>query len=143
MMYLSRVVALAAVVATVACGGSSPTNPTDGGQMSNPPPSGAVAVTIRDFSFSPASLTIKAGTPVRWTNQGPSAHTTVSDAGVWASSTLSAPTSGGGGGYGASGSSAGGTFDFTFTQPGTYPYHCSLHPPSIFPAFVGTITVTP
>lgn len=140
-MSLSRAVALAAVVATLACGGSSPTSPGNGGQMSNPPPSGAVAVTIQDFSFSPASLTIKAGTPVRWTNQGPSAHTTVSDAGVWASGTLSAPTSGGGG-YGASGS-AGGTFDFMFTQPGTYPYHCSLHPPSLYPAFTGTITVTP
>jgi plastocyanin len=107
--------------------------------MSNPPPSGTIAVTIQDFSFSPASLTIKAGTTVRWTNNGPSAHTTTSDGGTWASAALSAHQ--GGNGYG--GGSAGGTFDFTFTQSGTYPYHCSLHPPSMYPGFTGTVTVTP
>jgi len=137
----SHLMALAAMAATVACGGySAPTNPADGGQMGTPPP-GTVAVSIQDFSFSPASLTIQAGTTVRWTNKGPSAHTTTSDAGAWASSTLSAPVSGGGG-YGG-GSSAGGAFDFTFTQPGTYPYHCSLHPPATYPGFTGTVTVTP
>ncbi len=141
-MSVSHLMALAALTLTVACSGdSAPTNPTGGGQMQNPPPSGTVTVNIQDFSFSPASVTIKAGTTVRWANQGPSAHTTTSDAAVWASSTLGAPVSGGGG-YG-SGGSLGGTFDFTFTQPGDYPYHCSLHPPSSYPGFTGTVTVTP
>jgi plastocyanin len=141
-MYLSRLIGIAVVAAAVACGGySAPTTPTEGGQMPNPPPSGTMVVTIQDFTFSPASLTIKAGTTVRWTNNGPSAHTTTSDAGAWGSATLSPPGSGGGG-YGGGGS-AGGTFDFTFPQPGTYPYHCSLHPPSSYPGFTGTITVTP
>jgi plastocyanin len=107
--------------------------------MSNPLPPGTVGVNIRDFSFTPASLTVKVGTTVRWTNQGPSGHTTTSDTGVWQSTTLSAP--GGGGGYGSPGS-AGGTFNFTFTQAGTFPYHCSLHPPSAYPGFTGTVTVT-
>jgi plastocyanin len=102
-------------------------------------PSGSVvAVTIQDFSFSPATLTIKAGTSVKWTDNGPSAHTTTSDTGVWDSGTLSAPS--GGGPYG--GSSAGGTYQFTFNTPGTYHYHCTLHPPSSYPSFLGTITVT-
>jgi len=44
-------------------------------------PSGSVVgVTIQDFSFSPSTLTIKAGTSVKWTNNGPSAHTTTSGA---------------------------------------------------------------
>ena len=129
-MYLSRFLAIAAVAAALACGGSTPTNPTDGTK----------GVTIQDFAFSPASLTIKAGTTVRWSNNGPSGHTTTSDAGAWSSGTLSPPS--GGGGYGGGGS-AGGTFDFTFTQPGTYPYHCSIHPPANYPGFTGTITVTP
>ena len=38
---------------------------------------------------------------------------------------------------------AGQTFQFTFNTPGTFPYHCSIHPPSAFPGFIGTITVTP
>ena len=132
-MSLSRLLTIAAVAATFACGSSTPTNP-------NPPPPGSRAVTIQDFSFSPASLTIAAGTTVRWTNNGPSSHTTTSDAGAWSSGTLSPPS--GGGGYGGGGS-AGATFDFKFTQPGNYPYHCSLHPPSMYPTFTGMVTVTP
>jgi plastocyanin len=140
-MYLVRVVPLALVATLAACGGySAPTAPTGGGQMSNPLPNGAVGVNIQDFSFIPASLTIKVGTTVRWSNKGPSAHTTTSDAGAWNSGPLNAP--GGGGGYGG-GSTAGGTFDFTFTQAGTFAYHCSLHPPSSYPGFTGMVTVTP
>lgn len=141
-MQLSRFIGIAVAAAAAACGGySAPTNPTDGGQASNPPPAGTVMVTIQDFSFSPASLTIKAGTTVRWTNNGPSAHTTVSDAGTWASAALGPPGTGGGG-YGG-GTAAAGTFDFTFTQTGTYAYHCSLHPPSSYPNFTGMVIVTP
>jgi plastocyanin len=86
-----------------------------------------VDVTIRDFSFSPAQVMIKTGTTVRWTNDGPSVHTTTSDNGAWDSGTLS-PSSG--------------TFLMTFNSAGTFPYHCSIHPPNIYPGFVGTITVT-
>src|SRR5438067_8670172 len=98
-----------------------------------------MGITIQDFTFSPGSLTIAAGTTVRWTNNGPSAHTTTSDAGAWSSGTLSPPS--GGGGYGGGGS-AGGTFDFKFTQPGNYSYNSSLHPPSMYPAFTGMVLVT-
>jgi plastocyanin len=135
-MFLARFLAVGAVVATVACSNSTPTTPNPAGQVPapgmpgvqtpNPPPSGTVGVTIQDFSFSPASLTIKTGTTVRWSNRGPSAHTTVSDMGTWNSGVLN----------------VGGTFDFTFMQPGTFPYHCSLHPPSLYPGFIGTVTVT-
>jgi plastocyanin len=98
-----------------------------------------VTVTIQDFSFAPAAVTIKAGTAVHWSNGGPSAHTTTSDTGVWDSGTLAGP--GSGGAYGNS--VPGAAFNFTFTQPGTYSYHCNLHPPSSYPGFTGTITVTP
>ncbi len=104
-----------------------------------PPPSGSVTTaTIQDFSFSPATLTIKVGTTVKWSNNGPSAHTTTSDGGVWNSGTLGAPS--GGGAYG--GATAGGSYQFTFSTPGMYHYHCAIHPPSAYPGFVGTITVT-
>lgn len=113
-----------------------------GGGGSTCTPSATVAcVTIQDFTFSPASLSIKVGTTVQWSNNGPSQHTTTSDGGVWNSGTLSAPS--GGGAYG--GGTAGGSYQFMFTAAGTYGYHCSLHPPSLpqYAGFTGTITVTP
>jgi len=104
-----------------------------------PPPGGSVAgVTIQDFSFSPAALTVKVGTTVTWTNNGPAAHSATSNIGTWDSGLLNGPTSGG-----AYGGSAGGTYQYTFTAAGTYTYHCYLHPPSTYPGFTGTITVTP
>lgn len=72
----------------------------------------SAAVTIMDFQFSPQTMTVAVGTTVTWTNHGPSAHTTTSDTGVWDSGTL-AP---------------GQSFSHTFNQPGTYPYHCAIHP---------------
>jgi len=117
-------VIVAVLAAAAACGGSSSSGPQ---------------VTIKEFSFSPSTMQIKAGTTVTWTNNGAMSHTTVSDNGVWTSATLAPPS--GGGGYG--GGTAGQSFPFTFNTPGTYSYHCSLHPPAQYPAFVGTITVTP
>jgi plastocyanin len=73
-------------------------------------------------------VTIKAGDTVRWTNHGPSDHTTTSDARVWDSGTLRG---------------SGGSFQFVFPQAGTFPYHCTLHPPSLYPNFTGMVTVNP
>ncbi len=109
-------------------------------KSSTSPSCSGSCVTIRDFSFSPSALMIKAGTTVTWTNNGPSAHTTTSDSGIWDSGTLSAPS--GGGAYG--GGAAGGTYQIKFNTAGTYSYHCKIHPPSIpaYAGFTGTITVT-
>jgi len=116
----------------LACGSGS-TSPAGGGGGGG---GGNVAgVTIQDFSFSPSALTIKAGMSVQWTNNGPSSHTTTSDNGVWDSGTLTPPSGGYGGESGAS-------YQVTFTTPGTYTYHCTIHPPSKYAGFTGTITVT-
>ena len=80
-----------------------------------------VAVTIQNFAFIPASVTVPAGTTVTWTNQDSAPHQVASDTGAFSSITLG----------------QGGKYSFTFTSPGTYPYHCSIH------TFMkGTITVT-
>ncbi len=125
-------VAGASLAVGVAC--SSSTSPLGGAGGGG---ANGAAVTIQDFSFSPSTLTIKAGMSVKWTNSGPSSHTATSDNGVWNSGTLNPP----GGGYGGGG---GASFQFTFSAPGTYSYHCSLHPPSLsqYAGFTGTITVT-
>jgi plastocyanin len=138
-MQFTRLVGIGGVALMLACSsssGSSLTAPSGGGGGGG----ASAAVTIQDFTFSPATLTVKVGTTVTWTNNGPSAHTTVSDQGVWTSGTLAAP--GGGGGYGGGGSA--GTFSYTFMTPGTFGYHCKIHPPTLaqYRGFVGTVTVT-
>jgi plastocyanin len=124
-MWLTRLVVGGSLAVAAAC--SSSTSPS----CSND------CVTIQDFSFSPSTMTIKVGTRITWTNAGPSAHTATSDSGVWDSGTLGAPA--GGGGYGSG--MAGGSYQFTFNTPGTYNYHCKIHPPASYPGFTGTITV--
>jgi plastocyanin len=128
----TRSAILTSVLAAVACGGgSSMTSSNSSG--------GGPQISIQDYSFSPSVLTVKTGTTVTWSNLGPSAHTVVSDSNAFSSQTLAAP--GGGGAYGG-GDTNGGAYRFTFMTPGTYAYHCSVHPPSMHPGFTGTITVT-
>lgn len=71
-------------------------------------------VTIDNFTFSPATITVPAGTRVVWTNQDDIPHTVVSadDPKVMKSKPLDTDDS----------------FAFTFTRPGIYRYFCSLHP---------------
>lgn len=72
----------------------------------------AAGVTIADFSFTDATLTVNAGDTVTWTNNGAVAHTVTSDvAGTFDSGNL-AP---------------GQTFSFTFPAAGNFDYHCSIH----------------
>jgi plastocyanin len=134
MQRLRWLIAGAAALA-LGCKSSSATASSGG------PPPGATTVNIQDFSFSPDTVTIAAGKTVYWTNKGPSAHTTVSDAGLWNSGTLNAPSSSGGNGYSVTDRAAGGSFTVTFNTAGTFTYHCSIHPPSLYPHFVGTIIV--
>jgi plastocyanin len=69
-------------------------------------------VKIDNFSFSPATLQIKAGTTVTWTNADDIPHTVVSGDKIFKSKALDTDEK----------------FSFTFDKPGTYPYFCSLHP---------------
>jgi plastocyanin len=68
-------------------------------------------VTIDNFTFAPAELTVKVGTTVTWTNHDDIPHTVVS-AGKFRSKALDTDNS----------------FSFTFTAAGDYKYFCSLHP---------------
>ncbi len=69
-------------------------------------------VTIDNFSFRPQVLTIKAGTSVTWTNKDDVPHTVVSTTKKFASRVLDTDEK----------------YSFTFNEPGTYEYYCSVHP---------------
>src|SRR3989449_11035609 len=82
----------ALLLVSAASGSSTGLSGGGGGNMSG----SVVGVAIQDFSFSPAAMTVMVGTTVKWTNNGPSAHTTTSNTGTWDSGQLSNPTNGGG-----------------------------------------------
>lgn len=77
-------------------------------------------VAMRDSFFSPASISVRRGTRIRWVNQGRTAHTTTSNQGLW-DRTLT----------------PGQTFTRRFSSPGTFGYRCTIHR-----GMNGTVTVT-
>jgi amicyanin len=81
----------------------------------------AGAVSIDNFTFTPPSLTVKAGTTVTWTNRDDIPHGIASSNNAFAKSkALDTDDS----------------YSFTFTTPGTYQYFCYVHP-----HMVGTVVV--
>lgn len=77
-------------------------------------PSPGAAVTIDNFSFAPAAITVKRGTTVTWTNQDDDVHTVKSEAGPQSFKSAALDT--------------GDSFAVTFAEAGTYRYICSVHP---------------
>ena len=64
LMTFARLIGIAALAGSLSCSNNSGSNVTGpGGSM--PLPAGSADVTIRDFTFSPASVSIKVGATVR------------------------------------------------------------------------------
>lgn len=78
-------------------------------------------VSIDNFTFTPASLTVKAGTTVTFVNRDDIPHAIASSTNAFAKSKALDTDD---------------RFSFTFTTPGTYKYFCYLHP-----HMVGSIVV--
>ena len=76
-----------------------------------------VVLTIVDFTFAPLLTEIPVGTTVTWVNVGPTIHTvsandSVDGLRIWDSNILE----------------VGDLYSYTFADPGTYDYLCTLHP---------------
>jgi len=71
-------------------------------------------ITVDNFAFGPATLTVPVGTTVTWTNHDDEPHTVVNDGN---------PRS-----FKSGALDTGDTFAFKFDKPGTYKYFCSIHP---------------
>jgi plastocyanin len=80
----------------------------------------ASAVVMKNFDFSPMSMTVPVGTTVTWQNLDGEPHTVVSVDGLFRSGALD----------------QGEKFAFKFDKPGSYRYSCSIHP-----KMTGTIIV--
>jgi plastocyanin len=76
-------------------------------------PAKQTEVKIDNFTFAPPTLTVAAGTTVKWVNRDDIPHTVVSeDKTTFKSKALDTDDS----------------YSYTFTKPGTYTYFCSIHP---------------
>jgi plastocyanin len=71
-----------------------------------------VLVDIQDSNYVPPSLTVPAGTTVRWINHDEETHTVTSMTGLFGSAGLDLKEE----------------YSHTFSAPGEYPYTCDLHP---------------
>jgi plastocyanin len=81
--------------------------PTDGGQAE---------VAMRNTTFQPEEIAVAPGTTVTWTNEDSLQHTVTSGTRGNPTELFDETVPGGG------------SFSFTFEEPGTYEYFCSIHP---------------
>jgi len=86
------------------------------------PPAGGATVTITNFAYVPPNLSVASGAGVTWTNGDNVQHTVTADDGTSFDSNLLGK---------------GQSFQLTAPAPGTYSYHCSVHP-----FMKATLTVT-
>jgi plastocyanin len=87
------------------------------------PHASAGAISIDNFTFTPQTLTVKAGTTVTWTNKYDIPHGIASENNAFARSKALDTDD---------------NYSFTFTTPGTYKFFCYVHP-----HMTGTIVVEP
>ena len=135
-MSIPRALAVGAVAALAllgACGGSD-SDGSDGAATATTPTTAAStttglppdAVTVKLFQFTPSELVVNVGTTVTWTNQDQILHTATAGATPGtADGKFDGPMDG-----------VGQSANFTFDQPGTYPYFCRRHT-----SMTGTIVV--
>jgi len=118
----ARLVVSLAAVALLAAGCGSGGGSKAGGSVTD----GAKATDHVDmppsYKFSPAAITVKAGTTVTWTNHDNFPHNVTLLDGPKTSHDVP----------------IGKTATITFDQPGTYHYQCTFHPAQM----KGTVTVT-
>lgn len=113
-------------LAFAGCGGggansSSEATPATSSGSGADPRGGAGAVTIKDYKYGPASLTVPVGTTVKFTNQDSTPHTATSkDPGGFESGPID----------------TGKTGTIKLEEAGTFTYFCVFHP-----FMKGTITV--
>jgi plastocyanin len=108
---VARLLLAAAAVLLVGCGSSG----GDAGQTSSGagPARGGQLVTIEDYVYQPATITVAPGTTVSFDNEDSTAHTaTSSDSGAFDTDAIQAGKSG----------------TVTLDEAGTFSYYCVFHP---------------
>ena len=135
-LWVALSLAVVATLILVACGGTStqptaPTPPPPTKAQFTPTPTLSTPVAVMNvkivqrggqFAFDPATLAVKVGTQVVWTNVSDAPNTVTSDTGAFNTPDNLEKNE---------------TFKVTFTKPGTYTYYCNIHT-----YMKGTVVVT-
>jgi plastocyanin len=129
------------LLAAAACGYTAPTDTTPPAPTSQTNDVNIVqnASTAGSAAFNPNPQTVRLGTAasvtIRWVNRDVVASGTYGGGSTSTAHNITSDNSA----FAASGSLGGNAvFSVSLSAPGSYPYHCSIHP-----TMVGTITVTP
>ena len=106
----------AGLLSLAACGGGTSSTPAP--SQPSPTPTQIISqVKIVEvngkYAFDPATLAVKKGTQVLWTNISDAPHTVTSNTGAFQTPNTITEKQ---------------TFRFTFTTAGTFLYHCTVHP---------------
>jgi plastocyanin len=130
MTTLRSVIVAALLLSSVGCGGGYSSTPASPSPATAPPPapvgpSSSVTIPmgaspLGDRAFSPDEITVAVGGTVTWVNTDAVAHTSTANSGSWTSGTLD----------------PGQQFSATLQTPGSFTYHCAIHP-----GMVGTVVV--
>ena len=104
------------VLAVAACSSSASPTPSgtaasSGASAPAPAVGGSNAVEIKNLAFNPASISVKVGSKVTWTNNDSATHTVTLDDNSVDSGNVA----------------AGSSFDHTFATAGSFAYHCKIH----------------
>jgi plastocyanin len=99
---------------------ATPAAPRKAHKAANVTAAASTGVTIKNFKYAPSTSSVHVGDTITWTNQDVAPHTATAKNGSWDTGTIN----------------KGKTGSHTFTQAGTFPYICSIHP-----SMRGTVTV--
>jgi plastocyanin len=113
--------AVALLTAGVFISGCGSSGKPAGGGASSVPAGGSPVVHVKNFSFDPQKLTVRAGTKVTWEFDDSAQHTVTASNNAFKSGDLS----------------SGATYSTVFNTAGTYSYLCSIHQ-----YMTGTVIVT-
>lgn len=98
-------------------------------------PGGGPTVTIKLIAFKPTDVQVAAGGTVTWRHDDVATHTVTSGSVEQAGGTATAKPDGR---FDSGNITKGKTFQFTFADPGAYPFFCAVHPATM----TGVVTVT-
>lgn len=98
-------------------------------------PAGGPTITIKLIAFAPTNVQLAAGGTVTWRQDDVATHTVTSGRVEQTGGTATAKPDGR---FDSGNISKGQNFQFSFAEPGEYPFFCAIHPATM----TGIVTVT-